>query len=225
MSFSNFLSEVLDPAHLLTQVPYALLVISMLMNDMGWLRAIAIAAGLVRIVNRAFFDIDPVIVFWESIFVGVNVVQLIILWYYQRRHVFSEDERRFVGVIPDDVGRRTVRRLLRLSHVRQAEPGTTLTEQGQAVTSLAFLTEGVVQIERDGRIVGVCGPGDFIGEMSFVTREPATATTRVMKPVRYFSFDRRKLQAATAADGDLRRALESAFSRNLVDKLAKASAD
>jgi hypothetical protein len=225
MFFAEFFAELLKPEHLLTQIPYALLVISMLMNDMGWLRAIAIAAGIVRIVNRAFFDIDPVIVFWETIFVGVNVVQLVILWYYQRRHVFTEDERRFAGVIPADIERRTVRRLLRLSHIRHAEPGTTLTEQGQAVTTLAFLTEGVVQIERDGRIVGVCGPGDFIGEMSFVTREPATATTRVMKPVRYFNFDRQRLQAATAADGDLRRALESAFSRNLVEKLAKTSAD
>ena len=93
MSFDPFLERMLDPSHFLTHLPYALLVLSMLMNSMGWLRAIAIAAGLIRIVNRAFFEVDPIVVFWEVIFVAVNVGQLMILWYYARRHRFAEHER------------------------------------------------------------------------------------------------------------------------------------
>jgi hypothetical protein len=98
--FDDLIARLLDPTHLLTQIPYALLVLSMLMNDMGWLRAIAISAGVIRIVNRAFFEIDPVIVVWESIFVAVNVGQLLLLWYYARRHRFSADEDQFVANLP-----------------------------------------------------------------------------------------------------------------------------
>lgn len=221
--FDELIASLLDPAHLLTQVPYALLVLSMLMNDMGWLRAIAVSAGVIRIVNRAFFEIDPVIVVWESIFVAVNVGQLLLLWYYARRHRFSADEGHFVDNLPKDVERRKLRRLLRMASIATAEPGTKLTREGETVAEVIYLAEGVVQIEREGRIIAVCGPGDFLGEMSFLSGNPASATTVVVKPVRYFAFEQQKLRTALAADSDLRRAMDFGFSQNLIGKLAKTN--
>ncbi len=224
MSFAEFFAELLKPEHLLTQIPYALLVISMLMNDMSWLRAIAIAAGLIRIVNRAFFEIDPVIVFWEIIFVAVNVMQLTILWYYAKRHRFTGDEQRFAEIMPQGIARRTVRKLLRLAHLRQLEAGTMLTTEGEPVRDLIFVVEGVARIEKGGRMVGVCGPGDFVGEMSFVTGAPASATAVSARPMRYLAFEQSRLRAAMESDAELRRALDASFNSNLVGKLAKANA-
>lgn len=224
MGFEDFAARMMDPSHLLTHLPYALLVISMLMNDMGWLRAIAIAAGVIRIINRAFIDVDPIIVFWEVIFVGVNVVQLLILWYYAKRHRFSEDEQRFAALMPSGVDRRTIRRLLRLARLRHAAEGERLTHEGKAVSELIFIADGVMQIERGGRIVAVCGPGDFVGEMSFVTGAPASATAIAAKPMRYLAFEQGRLHAAIEADSDLRQALDASLNHNLVGKLAKANA-
>lgn len=222
MDFQLFWERMLDPSHILTHVPYALLVLSMLMNDMGWLRAIAIAAGLIRIVNRAWFEVDPIIVFWEVIFVAVNVGQLMILWYYARRHRFTGHEQHFAASMPQGVDRRSIRRLLKLAHIRHAEPGDTLTTEGALLSELMFIAEGVVQIERGGVIVAVCGPGDFLGEMSFVAGGPASATSVVAKPLRYLAFDQAKLRAALEADSELKQAMDASFNRNLVGKLAKS---
>jgi hypothetical protein len=223
MSFQEFVTRMADTGHLLTHLPYALLVISMLMNDMGWLRAIAIVAGIIRIINRSFFEVDPIIVFWEVIFVAVNVIQLAILWYYAKRHRFSEDEQLFVSIMPAAIDRRTIKRLLRLAEVRHADEGQHLTHEGKPVTELVFIADGVMQIEQGGRIVAVCGPGDFVGEMSFVTGAPASATAVAAKPMRYLAFDQVRLRAAIEADGELRQALDASLSHNLVGKLAKAN--
>ncbi len=222
MDFQIFLARMLDPSHILTHIPYALLVLSMLMNSMGWLRAIAIAAGVIRIINRAWFEVDPIIVFWEVIFVAVNVGQLLILWYYARRHRFAEHETHFAASMPASVDRRSIRRLLKLAEVRHAQPGEALTTEGAAVRELMFIADGVVQIERGGQIVAVCGPGDFLGEMSFVTGSPATATAAVVKPLRYLAFDQVRLRQALDADSDLKQAMDASFNRNLVGKLAKS---
>jgi signal transduction histidine kinase len=222
MDFQLFIDRMLDPTHILTHIPYALLVLSMLMNSMGWLRAIAIAAGVIRIINRAWFEVDPIIVFWEVIFVAVNIGQLLILWYYARRHRFAEHETHFAASMPNSVDRRSIRRLLKLADTRHAQPGDTLTTQGAAVRDLMFIADGVVQIERGGQIVAVCGPGDFLGEMSFVTGGPATATAVVVKPLRYLAFDQTRLRQAIEADGDLKQAMDASFNRNLVGKLAKS---
>jgi len=222
MDYQPFVDRMLDPSHILTHVPYALLVLSMLMNDMGWLRVIAIAAGLIRIVNRAWFEVDPIVVFWEVIFVAVNVGQLLILWYYARRHRFAEHEAPFAASMPASVDRRSIRRLLRLAHLRHAEPGQTLTTEGAPVGELMFIADGVVQIERGGTIVAVCGSGDFLGEMSFVTGGPATATAVAARPVRYLAFDQTRLRHALEADSELKQAMDASFSRNLVGKLSKS---
>ena len=222
MDFQLFWDRMLDPSHILTHVPYALLVLSMLMNDMGWLRAIAIAAGLIRIINRAWFEVDPIIVFWEVIFVAVNVGQLAILWYYARRHRFAEHESHFAASMPSNVDRRSVRRLLKLARLRRAEPGEKLTVEGALVGELIFIAEGVVQIERGGAIVAVCGPGDFLGEMSFVTGGPASATAVVARPLRYLAFDQMRLRNAIESDSELKQAMDASFNRNLVGKLAKS---
>src|ERR1041384_4450295 len=108
MDFQAFLERMLDPSHILTHVPYALLVLSMLMNDMGWLRAIAILAGVIRIINRAWFEVDSIIVFWEVLFVAVNVGRLAILCYYARRHRFEDHEQHFAASMPGSVERRTI---------------------------------------------------------------------------------------------------------------------
>jgi CRP-like cAMP-binding protein len=81
-----------------------------------------------------------------------------------------------------------------------------------------------MQIERAGRIVAVCGPGDFVGEMSFVTGAPASATAIAAKPMRYLAFEQARLRAAIEADNDLRQALDASLNHNLVGKLAKANA-
>ena len=224
MAFYDFLARTFDSAHLLTHLPYALLVISMMMNDMGWLRGIAISAGVIRIINRAFIQVDPIIVFWEAIFVAVNVLQLGILWWYAKRHRFSADEQRFASIIPASIERRTVRRLLRLARLRHVETGESLTAEGKPVHDLMFIADGVAQIEKDGRIVAVCGPGDFLGEMSFVSGAPASATAVAARPMRYLSFDQGRLRAAMETDGELRQALDASFNANLVGKLAKANA-
>ena len=222
MDFQLFADRMLDPSHILTHVPYALLVLSMLMNDMGWLRAIAIAAGVIRIINRAWFEVDPIIVFWEVIFVAVNVGQLMILWYYARRHRFTEHETPFAASMPSSVDRRSIRRLLKLARQRSAQPGDRLTTEGAMVDELMFIAEGVVQVEREGRIVAVCGPGDFLGEMSFVSGAPASATAVVARPLRYLAFNQMRLRNALEADSELKQAMDASFSRNLVGKLAKS---
>jgi CRP-like cAMP-binding protein len=220
VNFADFIAQLVDPRHILTQLPYVLLILSMLMADIGWLRAVAILAGIAKIVDRGFINsIDPVVVFWEAMFVLVNVVQLAILLYYRRRHRFSEDEAKLVAVMPRDVERHALRRLFRLSKIKHAEPGDLLTKQGEPVTDLIFIAEGVAQVERDKQMVAVCGPGDFIGEMSFVAGGTASATVVAARPMRYFAFEQQRLRQAQSGDSELKRALEACLARNLVGKL------
>jgi CRP-like cAMP-binding protein len=79
-------------------------------------------------------------------------------------------------------------------------------------------------VEADDRVVAICGPGDYIGELSFLSGQVATATATAVKPLRALAFNQGKLATAIGADSGLRRTLESALNHNLAGKLARSNA-
>ena len=212
-----------NPVILFGHFTYFLLIASMLMRRMVTLRVLAVASGLAKIVYRGVFVLDPVSVLWETIFVLVNVVQLGLIWYYEYHHRFNEEHQHFADNMPDTVDRSAIKRLLDLADLERYDPGTVLTTEGIAVTKLVYIADGIVKIEHGDRVVAICGPGDYIGELSFLTGNPATANTTVVKPCRALVFDQQKLTASIAADAVLRRTLESALNKNLAGKLTRAN--
>lgn len=219
----QLLTGITDPVILFGHFTYLLLIVSMLMRRMVWLRTLAVASGLAKIVYRGFMIFDPVSVLWETIFVLVNLGQLLAIWYYERHHRFRGDELHFAENMPRGIERRSVRRLLSLATRRTVDIGETVTVEGQPVTDLTYIAAGLVQIERDGKIIAVCGPGDFIGEMSYLTGAAASATARAIKPARCLAFNQEKLHRGAAADANVRKALEARLNHNLVGKLIRTS--
>jgi hypothetical protein len=219
----GLIAGLTDPVILFGHFTYLLLIISMLMRRMAWLRALAVASGLAKIVYRGFFVIDPVSVVWEAVFVAVNIGQLLILWYYERHHAFEEHQQHFVSSMPEGIERHSIKRLLELSTTREIAAGTLLTTEGQPVPELIFVSKGVAVVEKEGAAVAACGPGDYVGEMSFLTGRPASATARAFKPMTVVVFDQEKLKAAIDSDPGIRRAMESSLNLNLVGKLMRSN--
>ncbi len=219
----NFVEQFASPGKLVGHLSYVLLVASMLMRTMKWLRIIAVSAGSLSAVYGYFWLQDFVTVFWEAVFVAVNLVQLLLLEFENRRACFDDDEQRFIAAAVPNVERAHARRLLRLAVPRHYEAGTVLTCEGEKVDELLFILEGAVRIDKRGSMVGVCGHDDFIGEIGFMLDTGATATAIVANSVRGLSFDHKALASLLIRHNELREALEASFNRNLVGKLVKSN--
>ncbi len=224
MSWFDFtMEQFATPGKLVGHLSYVLLIASMMMRSMKWLRIIAISAGVVSAFYGYFFLKDFVTVFWEVIFVTVNLVQLLLLEFENRRAKFSDDEQRFIQYAIPNVERAHAKRLMRLAKHVEFEVGTILTNEGERVENLIFVVEGAIRLDKGGKMVGVCGHDDFIGEIDFMQNKGATATAMVTNSARCFSFEPSSLKALLSRDDNLRHALESSFNRNLVDKLMKSN--
>lgn len=212
-----------NPVIVFGHFTYFLLIVSMLMRRMVWLRSFAVASGIAKIIYRGMFVFDPVSVLWESVFVLVNIGQLLLIWYYERHHRFTDDQLHFVDSMPPGVERRALKRLLGFAAIRDVEADQVLVREGEVVKDLLYVASGVARIESAGRIIAVCGPGDYLGEMSFLSGEAATATVVASRPMRVLAFDQQRLHAAVAADAAIRRAMEAGLNRNLVGKLVRSN--
>ena len=65
----------------LGHLSFVLLIVSMLMRSMVWLRVLVIASALVGVCYSYLILTDPVGVFWEGLLIAVNLGQLGLTWW------------------------------------------------------------------------------------------------------------------------------------------------
>jgi len=217
----HFIEQLTNPIAAVGHLNYILVILSVSMSNMRWLRIFAMASGIVGVFYYGYLVSDGISAMWEFIFASVNAIQLAIMAVTGRRKSRDEDEALFIETVMPTLDGNLRARMLKLARWQTCEPGQVLMEEGQLAPQLVFIARGAASVEKAGKIVGVCGPGDFLGEMSFLTGRPASATVRVANEVRCCVYDPVPLKALTQKNPAIRQALEFSFNRNLVGKLER----
>ena len=218
----QFITDFLDPNNLVGHVAYVLLIISMLMCNMRWLRIFAISAGSISAIYY-WAQADYVSVFWETIFTLVNICQLFYIAIENSRGRFSKDEKYFIETCLPGVERAQARRFVKLGAWTQVSDGAVLITEDTCPQRLKFLVDGTAVVSRNTKHLGNVGKGDFLGEMSYLTGKSASASVIADSTLRYLAFDRDILKLHLDRNPEVRFALESSFNRNLVGKLVKTN--
>lgn len=97
--------------------------------------------------------------------------------------------------------------------------GHFLTLEGEENGRLIYLLEGAVAITLKGQIIGRCEAGNFVGEMTALDGGPATASSMLVAPTRYFSIRSADLKRLCMANPELRLNLERAMMLDTRKKL------
>ncbi|MEM7290017.1 MAG: cyclic nucleotide-binding domain-containing protein [Pseudomonadota bacterium] len=216
---AEFWSDFSRTENFVGHFAYVLLIVSMMMRNMNWLRFFAIMAGSISAIF--YFTIgDVVSMFWESMFTLVNLAQFVLLQVENRRGRFSDDEKMFIDACLADVERAYARRVVKLGAWIEVQEEKVLITEDTCPDTLLFIVSGEASVSREGKEIGKVRRGDFLGEMSYLTGKKATATVITTEPTRYLSFDRKPLRALLEKNSEVRHALEASFNRNLVYKLA-----
>jgi CRP-like cAMP-binding protein len=208
----------------LANLSYLLLIVSMLMSSMMWLRVLAVGSGIAGVLYFWVILGDRVASFWEILFIAANLFQLTLTAYRDRMSRFDPDEMIFRNVCIPGLSPSDARRLLRIGKVVAAPAGSYLTRENEAVPALLFILSGGVDIRLGDRHIGSCGHGDFLGEIGVLNGGLATASAVAIEPVRYFSFESAALRRLVARDRTIGQELELAFRQGLREKLVRANA-
>ena len=156
-----------------------------------------------------------------ALFVLVNLLQVLIIYRRNRRGTMTAEERALIEQVLQVEEPARQRRLLDVISWRNAEPCEVLMRQGQVAPPLVYIASGRVDVEHDGLPVGSCGAGDFVGEMSLVSGEAASATVKVAMPTRIAVFDRDGLQRLVTGMPDMARALDHTLNKGLAGKIRR----
>ncbi len=222
MDLTTFSQSALSTYAMVGHASYLLLILSMLMTRMMWLRALAVASGLLSITYSVMIS-DYVSATWEVLFVAVNVGQLSLQAYRNRNTHFSPEERRFREAVLPLVEPAQARRVLAIGRWCEAVADEVLIPQGEQASHMLFIASGEVAVSVNGNVVGWCGPGALSGELSVLTDMPATAAITAVQPTRYLALERHALRRLMAREPDIEHAIDQCFRNDMRLKLSAAN--
>lgn len=185
------------------------------------IRLLTTLAGLAAFIHFIASGADFAWVFWSGLFAAINGVHFAALAMRARTGKLLEEERELFDEVMKVSEPGQQRHLQDLIDWRDVAPGQALVTQGQANPPLIYVAHGRAEIAVDGKRVGECAPGDFLGEMSLISGQTATATVTASDPMRVARFDREALAQLSRAAPEVGRALDSALNRSLAAKVMR----
>jgi len=197
---------------------YLALQLGLIRGDDWVFPSFILAAALCMIVSLTarFNPFSMLVEVSWAVISGIGLIRLYIIHKYS----FSAEEQAAAKRLGPGLAKDRVRKLLSLGNWSNMSPGHVLTREGLPVTHLIYVASGICRIEIVGRKVASIGAGGLIGEMTYHTGEPATATVVVDAASRILAFEREALDSFLDRNEDIRTALEQSIAGDLRQKLA-----
>lgn len=195
-------------------------VFSYLVTDILWLRVLAVTGGISYLTWTLTAATPSLsLIGWTLVYNTINVVQIARLWYERRPIRLDGDEQTLYAAAFRTLTPREFRRLLAAGRWRDAKPAEVLIAEGTRADQVLVIASGRATVRVGGRDVATLHPGQFAGEMSFLTGAPTSASVEVVEPVRFVSWPTAALERCLAKHPPLRAALQLVIGRDLAIKL------
>ncbi len=219
----DIFGAAMEGSHLLDLVGNAAPLIAFcayLVKDIIWLRTLTIvssATWLLYLFSGA--HILWLAAFWNAIFILTNVGRIGMELRARYRIHFSPEERdvyisTFAQLSPVEF-----MKLLAIGKWLNLEKGAAITEQGKPVENVTLVYKGAASVEVNGMLRRHVTAPEFVGEVSFLTSDRASATVTVTEPMRCLALPHKELQKLLNRNLSIRFALRAIMSGDLARKL------
>lgn len=206
------------PQMLILQLGFALLIAAVLAPRLQHVRLLVGAAALAWL-GHALWTGDLVAAGWAGVLAGLCLILAGRRLWDDGNVRFTADEKAMVDGLFGELPKSRARHLVDQGLWLTGKAGDVMTREGEPVDHLYYLAEGEARVLSTGRQVGLCRPGDLIGELTVLSGETATATVILNTPARFWCAPADDLRPYVEAHEDIRRAIEHGFATVLKAKL------
>lgn len=202
-------------------IAYLLIFFSFLVRKMLYLRVFAIVASLFSTYYNFKVAGGPIWVpiQWNFVFIAVNVYHIAMIFMALRPAKLTDEEKFIHQKLFPTISAVDFRNFYELGYTRTYNSGNILIEQNEELPALFLIVAGRVDIIIDGVKVNELQTGQFIGEMSFLTREKTRATVQVHDNSKIHFWDRETLDKFLSKDQNLLNILHAAIGTQLINHI------
>jgi hypothetical protein len=194
---------------------------SYLVRDILWLRVLTVFAGLSLLPFYSSCS-DHILwapIAWNLVFMTVNLVQIGILLRERRPQLLVGPEQELYTQVFSELTPGEFRRLMKLGEWREIAPGSTIVHRDSMVLDMQVLRAGALEVRAAGNVIALLKPGQFVGEMSFLSGEKATADVIATEPSRVLAWSQESLNDLLEKRPTLAFKIRGILGRDVVAKL------
>lgn len=147
-----------------------------LMRNILWLRILLVLAAIVYIISGISLNITSM-VGWNSAYLIINLVHIIILMLDKVTITLPEETRKIYQRYFSALSTREFKKLIMLNEFCTFQDEI-IVHEFEVPKKLYILLRGKVDIVKQGNTIATLRSGDFIGEMSFLSKGSASADVR-----------------------------------------------
>lgn len=191
-----------------------------LVTKMVRLRVLTIVASFCTL-PYFYFQLEPLwsALLWQSCFLLINLINLMVLYYNSLPLNMTEDEKRLQALVFRNISPREVRKLLDIGETLSIDVNKKFLDQGQENSDLFLLSKGSCKVFRDEKEIGYLHPGHFIGEMSFVSDQPVSADVVAEQSVEFVKWNKKDLDNFFVRNASLKQYFYTLLGLDMAAKL------
>ena len=189
-------------------------------RDVLWLRLLAVAAMVLLLPYYAVHELWDCIC-WQIVFIAINVYWIVaIVRERQPPKMTKAESQLYDSVFKGSCSAKDMLRLIKKADWNEVDYGDVIIKQGTDLDKLIMIHKGRVSVQIEGEEVATLGPGNLVGEMSFLTQEKTVADVLALGKVRFLSWKRGVLEQMFDDNVPLKSAINEIIGRDLVHKLS-----
>ncbi len=194
--------------------------VSYVMRDILWLRVFTVIAAACLILYFYFLP-NPLLtpVYWNILFIALNVFWIVRLLLERRPVQLTAEEKQLCELVFRLVSPREMISLLKIGKWKTAEANERLVAGGSELDVLMLIHSGQACLIVDGVKTQTVNPGQFMGSISFITDEIASADLVALEPTRYLQWKKSSLKRYLSKNPELHAAIQETLSIDLTEKL------
>lgn len=198
---------------------------ALIFRNILWLRFFMVLGSLSYVIGGLHAGLSEpgmkVIVFFSTVAACINLSQIVIILAEKKALLMPQEFKFMYHQLFSFMTAREFMKLIKVAGVKQRffTKGDILVIQGQVVEDLMTIDSGSVAIKNNGKEINTLSKGFFIGEMAFLTEQPATASVIAVEDGWCFTWRINDLKKARDKHPELIEKLRSAIAINLVKKL------
>ena len=209
------------PIHILGNLAFILVACSFMVKDILWLRILSISASTCSIIYNYNVAGLPlwVPISWNVFFISLNLYHIFKIIYGNRVIYLNDKEKELYRILFSSLNLIEFSKLIKMGEWKQSNPGEILIKEKQIMTDLYLIYNGKVEILVADKKVNELKDGQFIGEMSFLSNEVASATVKTMYPTEYLKWNQAKLKELMSRNPSIIYSLQAAMGSQLTQAL------
>ena len=204
---------------------FGLIAFSFLVKDILWLRVISTIASLFSVFYNYVIPPEPmwIPIGWNFVFVGVNLYHIAIIIYEKRPIKMAPKDKELYETLFKEMTPVEYLKISKVAQWQKYSSGEKLIRQGARVPDLILIYNGTVDVAVGSEKVAELKDGQFVGEMSFLTEKPATATCIIKHDTECLVWKQEEFKELLKRNPSLYFTIQSLLSAQVSSNLVKTN--